>query len=125
LKFQAASEIAEEYRNAYAHRAESPERVQNKRPSVELDLMDISDIQGRCQDLRNSYSESKDFYRELWLRENRPYALSNVLARYDIAIQLWTQRGDRFQTVLHQWQATRTLPTPEEIGLPAESKLRR
>ncbi len=123
LKFQAASEINRAYRNAYGHRAESPKRIQGKRPSVELDLMDISDIEGRCQDLRNSYSESKDFYRELWLRENRPYALANILARYDIAIQLWTERGDQFQTILHQWQATGALPTPEEIGLPAEANV--
>jgi hexosaminidase len=118
LKFQAAAEISKAYRNAYAHRAESPERVHGERPSVELDLMDISDIQGRCQDLRNSYSESKDAYEKLWLKENRPYALGNVLARYDMSIQLWTARGDWFQSLLHQWQKTGELPAPDEIGIP-------
>lgn len=119
LKFQAAAEISRAYRNAYAHRAESPQRVNGKRPGVELDLMDISDIQGRCQELRNSYSESKDVYEKLWLEENRPYALGNVLARYDMAVQLWTARGDWFQSLLHQWQKTGELPAPDEIGIPS------
>ena len=119
LKFQAAAEISKSYRTAYAQRAESPQRVNGARPSVELDLMDISDIQGRCQDLRNSYSESKDAYEKLWLEENRPYALGNVLARYDMAIHLWTARGDWFQSLLHQWQKTGELPAPDEIGIPS------
>ena len=119
LKFQAAAEISKSYRTAYAQRAESPQRVNGARPSVELDLMDISDIQGRCPDLRNSYSESKDAYEKLWLEENRPYALGNVLARYDMAIHLWTARGDWFQSLLHQWQKTGELPAPDEIGIPS------
>jgi hexosaminidase len=118
LKFEEASEISQIYQDAYAHESESPRRVAGQRPRVELDLMDISDIQGRCQDLRNAYSESRQLYQSLWLRENRPYALQNVLARYDIAIQLWTARGDKFQDVLHHWQATNHLPTQEEVGLP-------
>ena len=118
LKFEEASEISQIYQDAYAHESESPRRVAGQRPRVELDLMDISDIQGRCQDLRNAYSESRQLYQSLWLRENRPYALQNVLARYDIAIQLWTARGDKFQDVLHRWEATNHLPTQEEIGLP-------
>jgi len=121
LKFQAAAEISKAYRNAYVQRAESPQRVNGQMPSVELDLMDISDIQGRCQDLRNSYSESKDAYEKLWLAENRPYALGNVLARYDMVIQLWTARGDWFQSLLHQWQKTGELPAPDEVGIPSGS----
>jgi hexosaminidase len=118
LKFQAAAEIPKTYKNAFSHRAESNQRIDGQRPTVELDLMDISDIQGRCQELRNSYSESKDAYEKLWLAENRPYALGNVLARYDMAIQLWTARGDWFQSLLHEWQKTGQLPAPDEIGVP-------
>ncbi|MGI4829499.1 MAG: hypothetical protein ACRYFU_15080 [Janthinobacterium lividum] len=61
----------------------------------------------------------KGLYRDTWLRENRPYWLDNVLVRYDLRMQLWQRRGEDLNTLVDRWQATHSLPTAAEAGLPA------
>jgi hypothetical protein len=41
------------------------------------------------------------------------------MARYDLAIQLWIQRANRFSEASSQYRETHILPKPEEVGLPA------
>jgi hypothetical protein len=81
-------------------------------------LYDISSNNGRCQDLRDGYGLTRDLYRAAWLKENRPYWLDNVSAQYELAMQLWIQRGNRFAEAQAQWYQTHTLPPPEAVGLP-------
>lgn len=117
LKFQAADEILTAYRALYANRADP-----QTQHAIGNQLWVISGVNGRCQDLRDGYNYLKDEYRDLWLRENRPYSLGTVLARYDLATQLWITRGDRFQAASREWYSKNTLPSPEELGLPAVTK---
>jgi hypothetical protein len=60
----------------------------------------------------------RDLYESAWMRENRPYWIHNVLARYDMSTQLWIARADRFATARRDYTRTRTLPTPAEMGIP-------
>jgi hexosaminidase len=113
LKFQIADEINSSYRKAYAQQND-PEG----RREVGRQIGSITGVNGRCQDLRDGLSYIKEEFRDIWLRENRPYWLNNVMAKYDLAVQLWVSRGDRFETVRHRWSAEHTLPSPEELGLP-------
>jgi hypothetical protein len=82
------------------------------------DLADITGINGRLQDLRDAYSLIRDEYEKAWLRENRPYWLHNVLARYDLATQLWISRADRINASRQQWFRNRKLKPAAEIGVP-------
>lgn len=113
LKFQIADMINRSYHQIYA---------QQKDPAAHRDISReiwiISGVNGRCQDLRDALSYLKDEYRDIWLRENRPYWLNNVMARYDMAVQQWISRGDRFESVRQKWLARQPLPAPEELGLP-------
>jgi hypothetical protein len=68
--------------------------------------------------MRNRYSFTRLEYSELWLRENRPYWLQNVLVRYDLATQLWVTRSEKFVAARQQWQQQHTLPSPAELGIP-------
>lgn len=102
-KFEAAKQIADAYSKAY--QGQSGNFRSND----------------GWQDLRDGYGLTRTLYRTAWLRENRPYWLDNVLARYDLAMQLWIQRGDRLQEARAQWQKTHTLPKPEDIGIPQMS----
>jgi len=43
----------------------------------------------------------------------------NVLLRYDLLMQLWQKRGDKFNTLIDTWQDTRQLLTATEVGIPA------
>jgi hypothetical protein len=60
----------------------------------------------------------RDEYEKAWLRENRPYWLHNVLARYDLATQMWISRADRINASRQQWSRTRKLKPASDIGVP-------
>ncbi len=112
MKFQFADEMARTYADAYAERSVSPHS------RTFSDLVDISNANGRCQDLRDGYTLTRELFAAAWLRDNRPYWLGNVLAEFDMGTQLWIGRARQFDTLRAQWQKTRTLPPPEEIGVP-------
>jgi hypothetical protein len=114
MKFQLAEEMESAYAKAYA--ARNDEKHQSATREL---LFSIGSMNGRCQDLRDAYSMLKNLYKESWLAENRPYWLDNVLVRYDLRIQLWQQRGEKFEQLNQQWQDKRSLPPAEEAGIPA------
>jgi hexosaminidase len=116
LKFEFADEIVD----AYA-RAQKASQNKSTQDDVDSALYEITDTNGRCQDLRSNYSLIRDLYEQAWLKENRPYWLHNVLVRYDLSIELWTLRGNRFAEALSQWHRDHKLPSPESLGIPAKA----
>jgi hypothetical protein len=109
MKFQFADEVVQIYARASDTTSKSASR----------DLADITGVNGRLQDLRDGYSLIRDEYEKAWLRENRPYWIHNVLARYDLATQLWINRGDRINLSRQQWYRTRRLRPAADVGIPA------
>ncbi len=112
MKFQLADEIVTDYAAALDSLAAG------NRSGAARYLGDISGINGKMQDVRDGYSLLRDEYEAAWLRENRPYWLHNVLARYDLATQRWLERIDRFEAARQEWYRSRTLPSGESIGIP-------
>jgi hexosaminidase len=102
---------------AYAKAYALPDDHQHNSEKSDL-LYSITSNNGRCQDLRDGFSQLKSLYRQAWLNENRPYWMDNVLVRYDLQIQKWQQRGDDLNAVLNLWQKTHKLPPAETVGLP-------
>jgi hexosaminidase len=116
LKFQAADDCVSLYEQARTLAATGDK---TKRSEVSSLLHTISSTNGRLQDVRDGYTLLRELYRQAWLRDNRVYWLQTNLDRYDQSAQLWIARADRWQSlVIQQWNETRTLPTPEEAGLP-------
>jgi hexosaminidase len=113
FKFEAAQEILVAYDRAYQQQSDPAHK-----DNLGQGLYDISSNNGRCQDLRDGYGLTRDLYRAVWLKENRPYWLDNISAHYDLAMQLWIQRGIRFSEAQAQWEQAHTLPAPETLGLP-------
>ena len=111
MKFQFADEIAHAYADAYSEAATPHSRAFS-------DLVEISNANGRCQDLRDGYTLTRELFEQAWRRDNRPYWLENVLAQYDMATQLWIARARQFDTLRAQLSKTHTLPKAEEIGVP-------
>lgn len=109
MKFQFADEVVVMYDRASDSTSKSLGR----------DLADITGSNGRLQDLRDGYSLIRDEYEKAWLRENRPYWLHNVLARYDLATQMWIDRADRINLARQQWYRTQKLPPAMSVGIPA------
>jgi hexosaminidase len=113
MKFQLAQEIAGAYAKA----------VQTQRDKTQHDatgnmLYEISGNNGRCQDLRDAFSALKAQYAQVWMSENRPYWLNNVMVRYDLEIEKWQRRGELFQQGIWDWNHGRDLPSQSAMGLP-------
>ena len=115
MKFEFADEMVQMYARAADTTTPPAQRVQS--PAAEL--IDMSSMNGRAQDLRDGYSLIRDLYEQAWLRENRPYWLHNVLARYDMATQLWISRGDRITDARAVLGRTHHLPPADVVGIPA------
>jgi hypothetical protein len=108
MKFQ----IADQVRDGYA-RASDTTRKDNAR-----ELGDISGVNGRFQDLRDAYAITRALYETAWRVENRAYWLQNVLVKYDLAMQLWQSRADRFAQARNELTRTRRLPSAAAVGIP-------
>jgi hypothetical protein len=115
LKFELADEIATAYGQALIAQA-SPDKKLHA--TVGHDLGDIRSVNGRLEDIRDTYSLLRDLYQQTWLRTDRAYALRPVLEHYDATIQLWQARIDRFRAVQRQYADSKTLPAAGELGLP-------
>jgi hexosaminidase len=82
----------------------------------------ITGANGLCEDMRDGYSYTRLQYSQLWLRENRPYWLQNVLVRYDLSTQLWVERSLSFRAARDEWRNHHRLAAPAELGIPSEAQ---
>ncbi|HKD92014.1 MAG TPA: beta-N-acetylhexosaminidase [Terriglobales bacterium] len=85
---------------------------QSDRQRVGHDLGEITGTNARLQDLRDTTTRLGEKYRALWLSENRPYWLDNVMARYDLLAQEFQQKINALAAA----RGSGGLPKPEEIG---------
>jgi hypothetical protein len=108
LKVQLAGEISKAYWDAYLHMADQ------KR--VERNLDEITGINGRLEDLRDTATRLRGHYAELWLKENRPYWLGNVLVRYDNLASNFQAKIDAVKVAGLRYEQESVLPTPQQMG---------
>ncbi|HEX4650515.1 MAG TPA: glycoside hydrolase family 20 zincin-like fold domain-containing protein [Granulicella sp.] len=116
LEYQLADEIAQGYQRAYALQNSTDKK---DHAQVSRELSDINGINGRIEDIRDTFSLLRDMYEAAWLRSNRPYALRPVLEHYDYTVGIWLGRSDRVRSALRQWNDTHTLPPAADLGIPA------
>ena len=74
-------------------------------------------IYNNLREMAEELAMLKEGYRQQWLAENRSYWLDSVLARYDQAISMWLAKSRATDEALRRYEATSTLPAPEEFGL--------
>ncbi len=115
MKFEFADEMVQ----MYARAADTTTPPDQRLISRGGELIGISGMNGLAFDLRDGYSLIRDLYEQAWLRENRPYWLHNVLARYDMATHLWIARSDRISAARGVLGRTNHLPPPDSVGIPA------
>lgn len=114
-KFQFADEIARMY-----HAAASADTTRAGRREATEQLADISHpISGRILDMREGFANLKQLHQQVWLAENRPYWIDNVMGKYDVAIQLWIKRADDVAAAWRVYNRTRVLPSAASLGIPA------
>jgi hexosaminidase len=114
-KFETADLIASLYTQMYAWKNDT-----DKARQINGTFYTISGANGLCEDLRDGYNYARLIYSDLWMRENRPYWLQNVLVRYDLAAQLWVQRSSQFRAAQAAWRTEHRLRAPAELGIPTQ-----
>jgi hypothetical protein len=78
---------------------------------------------GRLEDLREYTTRLRELYKDLWLSENHPNWLPNILQLYDQQSALWQEMIARFDTLRNDFDQGKPLPPPESLGLlPASAK---
>jgi hexosaminidase len=55
----------------------------------------INGVNGLIQDMRDQTTLLRDMYQKIWLAENRPYFLGNILVRYDEELARWEAASSR------------------------------
>jgi hypothetical protein len=74
-------------------------------------------IYNSLREMAEELTALREEYRELWLKENRPYWLASISARYDLAVSRWLSRSKQIEEALRDYDQTSTLPAPSEFGL--------
>jgi hypothetical protein len=108
MKIQFAGEISKYYWDAYLNMSD--------RARVRRDLNEITSINARLEDLRDATTRLRGMYSDLWLKENRPYWLGNVLVRYDNLASLFQSKIQSVQAAEQQYRQQQVLPTPQQMG---------
>ena len=108
MKIEFTQEINKFYWDAFLNQTDS-DRVDN-------DLDEITAINARLEDLRDSTTRLSEMYREAWLREYSPYWLDNVLVRYHTLARAFQEKIVQVRQARRQYDATKTLTQPQELG---------
>jgi hexosaminidase len=108
MKIQFAQEIGKFYWDAFQNQTDA-NRVGN-------DLEEITSINARLEDLRDSTTRVREMYREAWLREDRPYWLDNVLVRYDNLAREFQAKIVAVRRARREYETTKALTPPQELG---------
>jgi len=109
MKIQFSMEVAGCYRAARANPANDD--------TVSRNLRRIRGMDGLIPSLRDYIHQVKRMYGEVWLMENRPYWLDNVLVRYDAEALYWVRQMQVFDGAAREQEASGTLPAAEKLGL--------
>jgi len=108
MKIQFTEEINKFYWDAFQN--------QTDEDRVGGDLEEITAINARLEDLRDSTTRVREMYRKAWLQEDRPYWLDNVLVRYDNLAREFQAKIVAVRQARRQYYATKALAPPEELG---------
>lgn len=73
-------------------------------------LGDIEGNNGLIEDMRDHITALRGDYRKLWLEENTPYFLGNILVRYDDELSRWQDASRRVQELRTDYRRTHELP---------------
>jgi hexosaminidase len=111
MRYQFVQEISQLYANAVAHQHDK------NRSLVGNELSEITSTNGRLEDLRDYTTRLRESYKELWLSENLPTWLPNILQLYDRNTQLWQDVIARFKQVRFERGQGKPLPPADALGL--------
>ncbi len=102
---QLSKRIPELYNQALQAQA-SPDRAVGR----------IQQINGLIGQAREQTAWLRTEYQRLWLEENRPYWLANVLSQYDHDLWVWNHKAEELRVATVLFRNGRPLPSTEQMG---------
>lgn len=111
MRWQYMQEIAERYANVLAHQNDKDRKF------AWNELIEIESLNGRLEDLRDYTTRLRGLYEELWLNENLPGWLPNILQRYDHQSLQWQEKIAELKQIYLDFRQRKPLPTAESLGL--------
>jgi hexosaminidase len=111
MRYEFAQGISKLYRSALAHEHDKNQDLAGN------ELGEIESTNGRLDDLRDYTTRLRELYQQLWLSENLPDWLPNVLQRYDRNSLMWQDLIAKFARIQDEHGRGKPLPTPESLGL--------
>jgi hexosaminidase len=108
-RIRLASRIPELYRQALAN--------QGSREGFARALAGIGGARSLLVEARERSVALRAEYQRLWLRDNRPAWLGNILAQFDRDIRIWTDQIDAFGYYEVLVRLGKPLPSSRELGL--------
>jgi hypothetical protein len=108
MRYQYVQEISDSYHRALAQQSTPPGPGQNRESVSQFH---------RFNDLRDYNTRLREMYRQLWLGENLPQWMPNMLQRYDRNNDLWQKWSDQFENLAAIQEQGKPLPPPESLGL--------
>jgi hexosaminidase len=112
MRYEFAQEISQLYSQALAH-----ENDKTSRDLVDNDLEEISGTNGRLQDLRDYTTRLRELYKQIWLSENLPTWLPNIMQRYDGNSAMWRELIAKFDRIKAERGRGKPLPSAALLGL--------
>ena len=74
------------------------------RGAVNRVLNRLDGVNGLIEDMRDQTTLLRGMYEKLWLGENRPYFLGNILARYDEELRRWDGAAERVEQIRNDYR---------------------
>lgn len=111
MRYQFAQEISDLYARAVTHQNDTEHRITGN------ELAEIESTNGRLDDMRDYTTRLRELYKQLWLSENLPDWLPNILQRYDSDSQMLLGLMRQFRALRYQHYSGKPLPPADTLGL--------
>jgi hypothetical protein len=111
MRYIYLQEMAGAYANSLAHQGETDRHL------ASMGLWEVQGTNGRLEDLRDYTTKLRELYQQLWLSENYPTWLPNMLQLYDRQSQMWQAKIAQFKQLLSDFEQKKPLPPAESLGL--------
>jgi hypothetical protein len=111
MRYEWMQEISQLYANALAHEHDKNQDI------TENELGEIQSTNGRLEDLRDYTTRLRELYCQLWLSENLPDWLPNILQLYDRNSQMWQDEIAKFARIQTEHGRGKPLPPADSLGL--------
>jgi hypothetical protein len=111
MRYIYLQEMAELYANSLAHQKDADPEL------ASMGLEKVESTNGRLEDLRDYTTRLRELYEQLWLGENYPTWLPNMLQLYDRQSQIWQAKIAQFKQLQSDFDQRRPLPPAPSLGL--------